>query len=326
MSWCRGVYRASPDAWQHPESICPPGSAMDEGMNAMSSPMEKSKDGSKYAVRFSIPCKSGPLNFAFIVVLENGDSKEIVTPFASKFFVSQIGYQGGSATPLGPSMHTYESMGTRQSKKTRKKAEEKLVNFAVHCQGNASVNLVIISGLDSEGVGTSGIQKLEIALDPVHNRTGSIWHACLPCSSEVVGFGWRVDGDLSWDRGSRISPDKVLIDPEAPMLLHVDPDEALAGFPTIEDVEGNTKCIVSALSLQGDAGNIAVSGKRPSPSSILTIDVDEFGFDLDFVENPGTYLGLAEAAEYIKDLNVDAVSLVSCHACVIGMKGNAKCM
>lgn len=315
----RGVYRASPDAWQHPESICPPGSAMDDGMNAMSSPMEKTKDGSKYTVKFSIPSKSGPLNLAFVVVLENGDSREIVAPYTAKFFVSQIGYQGGSATPLGPSIREL-AMESKPSKKTRKKSEEKLVNFAVHCQGNASVNLVIITGLNSEGVGPSGFQRHEIALDLVHNRTGSIWHACLPCSSEVVGFGWRVDGDLSWDRGSRISPDKVLIDPEAPMLLHLDPDEALAGFPSIEDVEGNTKCIVSAVSLQDDDddGNKAVWSRRPFPSNVLAIDVDEFGFDLDFVENPGTYLGLAEAAEYIKDLNVDAVSLVSCYACVIG--------
>jgi len=42
---------------------------------------------------------------------------------------------------------------------------------------------------------------MEIALDPLLNRTGDVWHACIASLRDVgtLCYGWRADADISWD-------------------------------------------------------------------------------------------------------------------------------
>ncbi len=49
---------------------------------------------------------------------------------------------------------------------------------------------------------------LEVALDPVLNRTGDVWHVTLGGLKNVsaLSYGWRVDGDISWESGQRLLP------------------------------------------------------------------------------------------------------------------------
>jgi len=49
---------------------------------------------------------------------------------------------------------------------------------------------------------------MEIALDPLVNRTGDVWHACVASLRDVATlcYGWRADADISWDAGNRFHP------------------------------------------------------------------------------------------------------------------------
>ncbi len=46
-----------------------------------------------------------------------------------------------------------------------------------------------------------GTGVLEIALDPVTNRTGDVWHVCVHGLRNVglMCYGWRADGDVTWE-------------------------------------------------------------------------------------------------------------------------------
>ena len=55
--------------------------------------------------------------------------------------------------------------------------------------------------------GSSG-GYLEIALDPLVNRTGDVWHARVEGLKDIgsLCYGWRADADISWDAGNRFHP------------------------------------------------------------------------------------------------------------------------
>jgi len=55
----------------------------------------------------------------------------------------------------------------------------------------------------------------EIALDPELNKTGDVWHIQIEDLSdlETLCFGWKADGVLGWEGGSRFHPKQVLLDP-----------------------------------------------------------------------------------------------------------------
>ncbi len=46
-----------------------------------------------------------------------------------------------------------------------------------------------------------GSGVLEIALDPVTNKTGDMWHVCVMGLRDIgmMCYGWRADGDTTWE-------------------------------------------------------------------------------------------------------------------------------
>jgi hypothetical protein len=50
-----------------------------------------------------------------------------------------------------------------------------------------------------------GTGVLEIALDPVTNKTGDVWHICIHGlrSIGLMCYGWRADGDVTWESKCR---------------------------------------------------------------------------------------------------------------------------
>lgn len=49
---------------------------------------------------------------------------------------------------------------------------------------------------------------LEVALDPVVNKTGDVWHCSIEGLKDLgtLCYGWRADADISWDAGNRFHP------------------------------------------------------------------------------------------------------------------------
>ena len=172
----------------------------------------------------------------------------------------------------------------------------------------------------------------EIALDPVRNKTGDIWH----CHVQGVGPGalylWRADGPFNPKLGHRFNKNRALIDPYAKALtdgvwdlssaLAYDPASASGdlSFSSVRDDSLLPKCVVvdDEFDWQGDAPlnyplkdcviyethvrglTRALAGKAPLPG-------------IPEVAHPGTYRGVAEMIDYFKALGVTSLELLPIH-------------
>ena len=278
-----GVYRASPDAWQFPKAVEALDTSMDDEIGAMCTPMTRQGDGT-YMANFRIPQKLSPLTFAYALRTSSGNT---LIPMGGTHFTVQIGIEPGKADVLGPRVH--------QDK----------IYFAVECQGAEYVNLVLV--LQGEN-GDYTVQ--DVALDPFVNRTGTIWHASIKKRDTIVGYGWRVNGDLGWEQGYRVSPDAVLLDPEASTVVFADPCESLARFPHISARDG--RAVVAFNSIVTHKMKFTRPHKVQGGMhgyGMLSLDPHTFGHDVTHVQHPGTFLGIAEASQYFVSLGVKSVVL-----------------
>lgn len=132
------------------------------------------------------------------------------------------------------------------------------VSFAVRCRGVDRVCLVLVRPSEEAG---QEWNMLELVLDPVLNRTGELWHIAVEGLHSLEGlcYGWRVEGDVSWETGSRIQPYQLLLDPHCPSLRYFPAAAATDACPIpLPSVELSDGTQVAALSsLDGLAAELA---------------------------------------------------------------------
>ncbi|KAL4532701.1 hypothetical protein Ndes2526A_g08184 [Nannochloris sp. 'desiccata'] len=292
-----GVYRSSPHAWQHPDSINIPGSQIDEASGAMMSPMTQTSSTTQ-SIKIEVPAGLSPVTFAFLISLTPDTTSQQKTPSSGKklkrrfavplegrHFSALLGAQPGVPTPLGPSTPPFSAAASKKggSKKT-KIGDTTAVNFAVRSRGGTSVALVLVQPPATKDE-NSEWTCVELALDPILNRTGDTWHITLPSlrNVEKLCYGWRVDGDVSWESGYRISPEVVLVDPEAPALVHLPQNCAPPPLPlpTVELSDGSRVLVASAVSCKFDKSSSEKEGRsaplyRPlEKMRVLEIDCEK---------------------------------------------------
>ena len=286
-----GVYRASPNAWQFPKAIETGGAdtTMDEGMGTMSTLMSRMENGTHVA-KFRIPSKAAPLTFAYALHVRRGGDWRVEMPARGGHFTVQIGVDRGLAGKLGPSL-----------------TAEGTINFAVECRGGEYVSLVLVKNVQA----SDDIKLEEFALDAVINRSGAVWHAAIKDTGDIVGYGWRVNGDLGWEKGARVTPDAVMLDPESPRITYLEACDALAAFPRVQTRSGENVVAVSGIPSKSATCTSASRDPRAiRPSAgvegfgMLSVDPATFGCDIDDVEHPGTFLGIAEAAKHFVLLGI----------------------
>ena len=58
---------------------------------------------------------------------------------------------------------------------------------------------------------------MELALDPVVNKTGDVWHVSMDGlqNFESLYYGFRVLGDVTWEGPHRFDPQRIMLDPYA---------------------------------------------------------------------------------------------------------------
>lgn len=92
------------------------------------------------------------------------------------------------------------------------KTKKHSVNFAVISRNASKMTLCLFqSSLKSQ---TASLVS-EITLDPELNKTGDVWHIQVDDLSDLESlyYGWKADGALGWEGGSRFHPKQVLLDP-----------------------------------------------------------------------------------------------------------------
>jgi len=161
-----------------------------------------------------------------------------------------------------------------------------------------------------------------IGLDPEANRTGDIWHVWVQGIQPGQLYGYRVDGPYDPERGHRFNPHKLLIDPYATAITHLetwdfkqaqgyDPTAAELdlSFSTINNAQVTPKCVITQTHFDWEG----VTPPKRGWADTVIYEMHVRGYTRDEsagVDHPGTFRGVIEKIPYLQDLGVTAVELM----------------
>jgi isoamylase len=161
-----------------------------------------------------------------------------------------------------------------------------------------------------------------IDLDPVHNRTGDIWHVWVKGITAGQYYAYRVDGPYEPAAGHRFNFNKLLLDSRATAITgdppwYFDaahgyaPDTTNSGSrPSSLDNSGSMpKCVFTRLHFDWQDDRPL----RIPWSKTVIYETHVRGLTIhpsSAAPYPGTYRGLLEKIPYLKDLGVTAVELL----------------
>src|SRR5688572_19383759 len=158
---------------------------------------------------------------------------------------------------------------------------------------------------------------LEVALDPVRNKSATIWHYFVP-ESLVPGakyYAWRIDGVHGTVHGQRFDVDKVLLDPFA-QRVHFPRDFSRAAACSVGKNDGKAPLgVLPRLETRFDWQGTA----RPRHShDTIVYELHVKGFTARensgiSPDKRGTFLGLIEKIPYLQELGVTVVELLPVH-------------
>ncbi|MFO8098359.1 MAG: glycogen debranching protein GlgX [Salinibacter sp.] len=195
-------------------------------------------------------------------------------------------------------------------------AREGGTNFAVVSRHATRVWLELYDADDA----AAPIHRIELA--PPRHRTGDIWHIWVEGIGPGQFYGYRADGPYAPHEGHRFNPHKLLIDPYASAITHLDDwdFEAALGYDPEAPEKDQSR---STTDNAGQAPKCVVTERRTgwedtrppqhAWSDTIIYELHVRGFTIHpsaGVEHPGTYRGLIEKIPYLKDLGVTAVELM----------------
>lgn len=172
------------------------------------------------------------------------------------------------------------------------------VNFSIFSKYATSCTLVLLD--------TDGNPVAEIPFDPLHNRTGQVWHAFIPGVDPGTHYAYRFDMQPNPDpEVHRFDPSHLLIDPFTRVVAGGSEWGAQSFTPGPK-----RRAVVTEIGL----GNWQQDQPLNTPlvdSVIYELHVRGFTVhNSSMVANPGTFAGLVEKIPYLKQLGVTAVELL----------------
>ncbi|XVE73182.1 hypothetical protein DITRI_Ditri11bG0096800 [Diplodiscus trichospermus] len=237
------------------------------------------KSSKELALELQFEAKEAPFYFSFLLKASSGANStglEIRSHRKTSFCIP-IGFDQGYPAPLGLSFSTDGSM-----------------NFAVYSRNAESLVLCLYDDTASEK------PALELDLDPYVNRTGNIWHASIEGAWTFVSYGYHCKGDRE-----AFHAECVLLDPYAKIIGSSIPNHHESGLllkrlgqlcrEPVFDWSGDTSPNLPMEKLV--VYRLNVMRFTEHKSSKLPADV------------AGTFSGVAEKVQHLKDLGINAVLL-----------------
>jgi isoamylase len=174
------------------------------------------------------------------------------------------------------------------------------INFSVFSKNATEVRLVLFAVGQSEPLA-------EFPLDPRFNKTGDIWHACVRGIDPGIEYGFRVARQDHVDNPlHRFDPSKVLVDPYARSLSG---GEAWGGGRVDRHAPFLRRSRV--VDQRFDWKYDRPLNRHLADSVIYEMHVRGFTrHSSSGVKHPGTFLGLTEKIQYLKELGITAVELM----------------
>ncbi|MES3628528.1 MAG: glycogen debranching protein GlgX [Longimonas sp.] len=193
------------------------------------------------------------------------------------------------------------------------------VNFAVFSRHGTRVWLEFYDAIDDE----APTHRVELVAR--QHRTGDIWHIWVQDVPERQLYGYRVDGPYEPENGHRFNPYRLLIDPYAPAITHLDDwdfgkargydadsTNSLYEMARVNNAHVTPSCVV----VDSRTGWEPTQPLRHPWSDTIIYETHVRGFTVHEsagVEHPGTYLGLTEKIPYLKELGVTTIELMPVH-------------
>nr|BAP91163.1 isoamylase1-type starch debranching enzyme [Amaranthus cruentus] len=181
------------------------------------------------------------------------------------------------------------------------------VNFAIFSGHSVSATLCLIRLSDLQ---QNKITE-EISLDPVINKTGDIWHVFLKGNFENMLYGYKFDGSFSPEEGHYYDPSLIILDPYAKAVIsrgnygELAPEDSC--WPQMAGMIPSPK---DEFDWQGD-----LPLKLPQ-SELIIYEMHVRGFTMhesSRIKCPGTYLGMIEKLDHLKELGINCIELMPCH-------------
>ncbi|KAK9268765.1 hypothetical protein L1049_000527 [Liquidambar formosana] len=210
------------------------------------------------------------------------------------------------------------------------------VNFAVHSRNAVSVTLCLFSLSDLQ----ENRVTQQISLDPLTNKTGDVWHVFMKGEFKDMLYGYTFDGEYCPEEGHYYDASRILLDPYAKAIISRGEFGVLGPvgncWPQMAcmiphpDGERQGECMDVARSLFGLPSSFdAVKSHRllifdwegdlplKYPQRDLIIyEMHVRGFtrhESSKTEFPGTYLGVVEKLDHLKEIGVNCIELMPCH-------------
>jgi glycogen operon protein len=164
--------------------------------------------------------------------------------------------------------------------------------------------------------------RAEDPVDPVftfpfdhrRNKTGRVWHCCLPAAAlqGATHYAYRVDGPRDVAAGHRFDPQKVLLDPYA-REVYFPPRYSRAACSRPGPTDGQAPLGVLPTARRPDPWGDHARPRHTWDAVIYEVHVKGFtarpGAGVG-APNRGTFAGLAEKIPYLQDLGVTVVELL----------------
>ncbi|XP_010505692.1 PREDICTED: isoamylase 1, chloroplastic-like [Camelina sativa] len=181
------------------------------------------------------------------------------------------------------------------------------VNFSVYSANSVSATICLISLSDLR----QNKVTEEIQLDPSRNRTGHVWHVFLKGNFKDMLYGYRFDGKFSPEDGHYYDSSNILLDPYAKAIISRDEFGVLGPD---ENCWPQMACMVPTLDEEFDwEGDMHL--KLPQKDLVI-YEMHVRGFtrhESSKIEFPGTYQGVAEKLDHLKELGINCIELMPCH-------------
>ncbi|KAH8481576.1 hypothetical protein H0E87_029162 [Populus deltoides] len=181
------------------------------------------------------------------------------------------------------------------------------VNFAIFSANAVSATLCLISLSD---LPENRVTE-QFFLDPLTNKTGDVWHVHLKGDFKDMLYGYKFDGSFSPEEGHYYDPSQIVLDPYAKAVISRG-DFGVLGSD--DNCWPQMACMIPTADDKFDWEGDSLL-KYPQRDLIL-YEMHVRGFtqhESSRTEFPGTYLGVVEKLDHLKELGVNCIELMPCH-------------
>jgi isoamylase len=182
------------------------------------------------------------------------------------------------------------------------------INFTLFSRHATRVSLLLFASPDD------ATPSQIIELDPLHHRTGDIWHVCVHGARRGQAYAYRVDGPHEPEKGHRYSPRTFLLDPYATALARPENWDFSAHCVRYDALPTSAPPALAKSLVTADGFDW--EDDRPLKHhwpELVIYETHVRGLTVDRsaeVATPGTFLGIIEKIPYLKELGVNAIELM----------------